>query len=129
MPNKRSVRGNARKFYCPYCEDRLWRLGTTKYYLFYKNADEIRKNVGVSAKKAKFLINQNTTYLDTNRWIEGFHCSVDGNLWLTISVKEGDYQYQIAKEADWLQTNKTQDPRLSNPSVSEFTLRMSRKLQ
>ncbi len=127
MPNKRSRRGKEKVFNCPTCEKRLWRLGTTKYYLFYRSPAEINKNKGISTKKAKFLIGQNSTYLDTSKWVEGFHCSDHGNIWLTISVENSEYNYDIAKEADWLMTSKTQAPGLSNPSVSEFSLKMSRR--
>ncbi len=127
MPNKRSGR-KTKKYFCPICEQRLWRLGTTKHHLFYKNATEIKQNTGLSSKKARLLAIQNTTYLDTNKWIEAFFCSNHGRLWLLISLQEKDFKYRLATEKDWLQTNKTLDPRMSNPSVSEFTLRMSRKL-
>ncbi len=129
MPNKRSKRRSTKKFYCPICEGRLWRSGGSKYHLFYQNFEEIKENTDISIKRAKLIINQNKTYLDTNRWIEEFHCPKDGNFWLTVSVKQGGYDYRPAKETDWLQTNKTLDPRSSNPSVSEFTRRMSRKPQ
>ena len=129
MSNKRSRRNKTLKFYCPICTERLWRIGTQKYRLFYKDAAEIRNNTGISAKNAKLLAMQNTTYLDVNKWIEGFCCPTDGNLWLLVSLKEKKHEYRIANEKDWLQTNSTIDPRVSNPSVSEFTLRMSRKLR
>ncbi len=129
MPNKRSKRHGTKKFYCPICEGRLWRLGGAKYHLFYQNFEEIKENTDISIQRAKLIINQNKTYLDTNRWIEEFHCPKDGNFWLTVSVNQGDYDYRPSKETDWLQTNKTLDPRSSNPSVSEFTRRMSRKPQ
>ncbi|MEM6611604.1 MAG: hypothetical protein AAF652_05000 [Cyanobacteria bacterium P01_C01_bin.72] len=48
-------------------------------------------------------------------------------MWLLISVTEDNYEYRLAQEEDWLKTNKTTDPENPNPSVSEFTLRMSRK--
>lgn len=127
MPNKRSGRNKTLHFSCPLCEERLWRTGTPKYRLFYQNATEIRKNTGISAKNAKLLAGQNSTYLDINKWIEGFCCPVDGSIWLLISLKADKPEYRIANEKDWLQTNATIDPRTSNPSVSEFTLRMSRK--
>ena len=127
MPNKRSRRKETRKYFCPFCKQRLWRLGTSKYYLFYQNSTEIKQNTGISSKKAKLLTTQNTTYLDTKRWIEAFCCPDHGMLWLLISLQEQDYEYRLAKEKDWLKTNKTLDPRISNPSVSEFTLKMSRK--
>jgi hypothetical protein len=127
MPNKRRGRNKAFHFHCPFCQERLWRTGTPKYKIFYQNPVEIRKNTGISAKNARFLVRQNSTYLDNNRWIEGFCCPVDGSLWLLISLKAEKHEYRIASEKDWLQTNATIDPRCSNPSVSEFTLRMSRK--
>ncbi len=126
MPNKRSGR-KTKKYFCPFCEQRLWRLGTPKYHLFYKNATEIRQNTGISAKKAKLLALQNTTYLDPNKWIEAFCCQNHGKLWLLISLQEKGIEYRLAKEKDWLQTNNTLDPRMFNPSVSEFTRKMSRK--
>ena len=128
MPNKRSKRKKIRKYFCPYCEQRLWRLGNTKHYLYYKNANEIKHNTGMTLKKAKLLSLQNSTYLDDNKWIEAFCCSDHGMMWILISVQSDDYNYQLATRKDWSQTNKTIDPSLSNPSVSEFTLRMSRKL-
>lgn len=127
MPNKRNNRQKTKRYFCPYCETRLWRLGNTKHYLFYTNALEIRNNTGISSKKAKLLSLQNSTYLDKNKWIEAFCCSEHGLMWLKISLEGDGYKYNLAQEKDWLQTNKTIDPRISNPSVSEYTLRMSRK--
>lgn len=127
MPNKRSKRNKTRKYYCPYCDQRLWRLGQSKHNLFYKNAAEIQANTNLTPKKAKLLSLQSGTYLDTQKWIESFCCPNHGMMWLLISIKEDGYDYRLAQEKDWLQTDKTIDPRVSNPSVSEFTLRMSRK--
>ena len=129
MANKRSARRKVKKFLCPFCQKRLWRQGTEKYRIFYQNADEIRKNTGIPAKKAKLLANQSSTYLDMNKWVEAFCCSDHGLLWLYITQTNKNIEYRLAKEEDWSRTDKTIDPRLSNPSVSEFTLRMSRKLR
>ena len=129
MPNKRSKRKKTRKYYCPYCQQRLWRLGHTKYHLYYKDAEEIRQNTGMTLKKAKLLSLQNATYLNANEWIEAFCCSDHGTMWMWISIKNDESEYRLATRKDWSQTDKTIDPSLSNPSVSEFTLRMSRKLR
>lgn len=126
MPNKRSGRRQAKKFFCPHCQQRLWRLGRSKYYLHYQNAEEIRSNTGITLKKAKLLALQSTTYLDRHRWIEAFCCSSHGMMWLLVSAKDKNYEYRLATAKDWLRTDKTIDPQVSNPSVSEFTLRMSR---
>ena len=129
MPNKRSNRRQTKKYFCPYCEQRLWRLGNTKHHLFYKDAEEIRNNTNLTLKKAKLFSTQNSTYSDRNKWIEAFCCSSHGMMWLFISMQNGELSYRVAQRRDWLQTNNTVDPRIANPSVSEFTLRMSRKLR
>lgn len=130
MPNKRSNRSKTKKFFCPFCESRLWRSGSPKYHFFYQDASQIRRNTGISRKKAALIASKNSTYLDMKRWIESFFCTEHGAMWLAIDTRNKDlgYDYRLAKGEDWLQTNKTIDPRTSNPSVSEFTLRMSRKL-
>lgn len=127
MPNKRSRRNKVQKYYCSFCDERLWRLGTTKYNLFYQDAAEIKQHTGISGRKARLLAIQNSTYLDPNRWIEAFCCSEHGTMWLLVSRTEAGYEYRQATEADWRKTSKTVDPRLFNPSVSEFSQRMSRK--
>ena len=126
MPNKRSKRKKTRKYFCPYCEERLWRSGGVKYYLYYKDAEEIRHNTGITMKKAKLLSLQSTTYLDRSKWIESFCCPNHGLMWFIVSIRSDWYEYNLAQEKDWLKTNRTLDPRISNPSVGEFTLRMSR---
>lgn len=127
MTNKRSNRQKTKKYFCPDCEQRLWRLGGSKYHLYYQNAEEIRNNTGITLKKAKLLALQSATYLDQNKWIEAFCCSSHGMMWLLVSVQDNNHQYRLARGNDWLHTDKTVDPRITNPSVSEFTLRMSRK--
>lgn len=126
MSNKGSKRKQTRKYFCPYREERLWRLGSTRHYLYYVNPVEIRRNTGISLKKAKLLSLQSTTYLDKSKWIELFYCSNHDLMWFKVSTDGDKYDYNLAKEKDWLQTNRTLDPRISNSSVSEFTLRMSR---
>lgn len=107
---------------------RLWRLGSPKYHLFYQNAAEIRKNLKISAKKASFLAAQNSAYIDRSSWIEEFFCTEHGRMWLLLSRQSDEnILYRPAKREDWEQSNKTVDPTKPNPSVSEFTYRMSRK--
>ncbi|MEM8720364.1 MAG: hypothetical protein AAGE84_13845 [Cyanobacteria bacterium P01_G01_bin.39] len=95
--------------------------------MFYKNAEEIKDNTGMSIKKAKLLLLQDSTYLDTKKWIEAFCCPNHGMMWLLISIEENSYKYRLAREEDWSKADKTLEPRVSNPSVSEYTLRVSRK--
>jgi hypothetical protein len=129
MANKRSKRKKIKHFLCPLCENRLWRLGSPKYHIFYKNAGEIRKNLKISAKKASFLAAQNSAYVDPSSWIEEFFCTEHGKMWLLLARQSDEnILYRLAKREDWERTNKTIDPTTPNPSVSEFTYRMSRQV-
>ncbi|VEP12673.1 conserved hypothetical protein [Hyella patelloides LEGE 07179] len=128
MSNKRSKRKKVKSFSCPFCETRLWRLGSPKYHLFYKNAGEMRRNLQISAKKASFLANQSSTCLDNKTWIEEFFCRTHGRMWLYLSHRnQEELSYRLAKREDWQQTDKTFDPSNRNPSISEFSYRVSRK--
>lgn len=127
MPNKRSRRGKVNQFFCPYCSSRLWRNGSSKYHLFYRNTAEIQQNLGLTHKKATFLASQSSVYLDRDRWIEEFFCSQHSTVWLLISRQaDGSLAQTIAKKEDWQKTTKTIHPNMSNPSVSEFSYCMSR---
>lgn len=127
MPGKRSKRKNVQRFYCPYCERRLWRLGSPKHFLFYLEAAEIHQNVNISRKNAVFLAAKGA-YVDSNSWIEEFLCTGDGKLWLKVNRKScGTLVTALATAKDWKQTTHTILPNTPNPSVSEFSYRMSRQ--
>ncbi len=128
MPNKRSRKHKKQKFYCPYCQERLWRAGSPKHYIYYQEISEIQKNLNISRKKASILKNQNTVYLDRNSWIEDFFCEQHGKMWLKISCKvDRPMEVSLASKDDWKNTTGTINPNLPNPSVSEFSYYMSRK--
>ena len=126
MPNKRSGR-QTHKFFCPYCQQRLWRKGSDKYYLHYQNTAEIQKNLNITRKKATFISSQKPVYVDRNRWIEEFFCNKHSTVWLLISRQQnGKLNSVLADEKDWRKTGKTIDPTNLNPSIGEYSYRMSR---
>lgn len=127
MPNKRSRRKKTTNFYCPYCQERLWRKGGKKYYLYYQDAAEIQHNLGVSPKKAQLMAARNTCYVDQTTWIEEFYCQEHSIIWLVLSKREdGSIARKQAQQKDWRRTGHTIDPNAPNPSVSEFSYSMSR---
>ena len=128
MSNKRSNRNKTPKFYCPYCDHRLWREGTGKHSLFFQGADEIQQQFGLTKKKASLLVGQSFVQVDRSTWLEEFFCQVDGKMWLKVSKDlDGTITTQVADQKHWKQSTNTIDPNKPNPSVSEFTYRMSRK--
>lgn len=128
MPNKRSKR-KSQPFNCPYCENRLWRSGFNKYYLFHHGKEEIQKGLQLTSKKATFVAQQNPVVVDRQIWLEDFDCEKDGKIWLCLCNKQegGVISYRLATEQDWEHTSRTPDPNRPNCSVSEFTYRISRR--
>lgn len=127
MPGKRSKYKNAQQFRCVYCDRRLWRLGSPKHFLYYLGASEIQQNVNMPHKSAAFLANKGA-YVDRNSWIEEFFCGDHGKLWLKVTKKTcGSIVTTLPSCKDWQQTTHTIRPDAPNPSVSEFTYRMSRQ--
>jgi hypothetical protein len=127
MPNKRSKRSQTQKFYCPHCQQRLWRLGSPKYYLFYQDVTQLKERLGITRKKAVFLAAQNPTFVDRGSWLEEFFCEEHGKMWLRLSKQtDGILEVKMAKSSDWNCTTYTINPNIPNPSVSEFSYRMSR---
>jgi hypothetical protein len=127
MPAKRSSRSKVPSFYCPFCEGRLWRSGSPKHHLFYMGASEIKQNLQISAKKAG-LISTRGSYIDPNKWIEEFFCREHGTMWLLLCKDAKNIlTSKLATQSDWQCSTGTFRPDLPNPSVSEFTQRMSRR--
>jgi hypothetical protein len=127
MANKRSKRANIQKFYCPYCERRLWRLGGPRHFLYYNNATEILNNLDITRKRATLLATQGA-YVDRLTWLEELFCGEHGKIWMRLRQNdEGAISFKIASDADWRNSTGTLDPNAPNPSVSEFTFRMSRR--
>lgn len=127
MPNKRKNRNHTVKFFCPCCEQRLWRLGSPKYYLFYQNVSQIKQQLGITRKKASFIATRNSVYVDRNAWLEEFYCEDHGKMWMKVSKQSDGLLVAIpAKGSDWNGTSNTINPDIPNPSVSEFSYRMSR---
>lgn len=126
MPGKRSRRGKVQIFQCPQCESRLWRMGSEKHHLFYSESAELAMNTGLSRRNAAILITQGE-YVDRRSWIEEFFCGDHGKMWLLIRHgNDGQATAVPATEQDWRFTTGTRNPDRPNPSVSEFTYRMSR---
>lgn len=126
MPGKRSRRNKAQKFFCPHCGERLWRVGSQKHHLVYTEAKDIQTQLNVSAKKAKFIAATGPS-MDSRSWIEEFFCGEHGKMWLLLKRdNDGAIHSVLAKSPDWQKATGVVDPDCPNPSVSEYTRRMSR---
>lgn len=128
MPNIKKQKKKVNHFNCPFCKSKMWRLGDKKYYIYHEGKNQIRQNTKLSAKKAVFVANKFTSYSALNCWLEIFYCNEHGKLWLKIARQnDGNLVYQVATREDWQQTNNTINPDFINPSVSEYSYKMSRR--
>lgn len=125
MPHKRKRK---QKLYCIHCQRPLWRLESPKYHLYYQGVEEIKNRLQISHKKASFLAAGSRSCIDSNTWLEEFLCQEDGRYWLLVSRQpNGELTVAPAKSKDWNCATRVIDPDVPNPSVSEFTLRASRR--
>jgi hypothetical protein len=68
------------KFYCPFCQQRLWRLGSQKYYLISQGKAESQ-----SSHPSKFTASQKIVNAARDCWLEEFYCEEHGKLWMLLS--------------------------------------------
>lgn len=105
MVNKRSNRKNVQHFYCPYCDRRLWRVGSLKRFIFYLDAAQIQQNLNISRKSAVSLANKGAC-VDRNSWLEEFFCEEDGNLWMKVTMNTGSDVVGITTSKDCQQSTR-----------------------
>jgi hypothetical protein len=129
MPGKRSKRKETERFACPNCENRLWRIGSEKYPIFCSEASDFVHYLGLARKQVPLAMTQGVRS-EHRAWIEEFFCRDHGNMWILIrNLQCGKTVTNAATENDWKRSTGTQHPGSFNPSVSEFTQRMSRHPQ
>ncbi|MBC7881116.1 MAG: hypothetical protein H7Y37_07255 [Anaerolineae bacterium] len=129
MPGKRSKRSDTERFACPDCENRLWRIGSEKYLIYCSEASDFVHYMGMSRRQAAMSMAQGYR-LDRHSWIEEFFCGEHGKMWLLVrNLESGKIATTTATAHDWKRSTGTPNPDSSNPSVSEFTQRMSRSPQ
>jgi hypothetical protein len=128
MAERRNRRRKRVLTYCSVCAARLWRINSDRHYLFANSSAEIRQLSGMTRKKAAMFTQQSNTFVDRHRWLEEFFCTDHGPLWLLLEQDaDGSINTSVPDPKIWEQTTGTIDPRKPNPSVSEFTFRMSRR--
>ncbi len=127
MPGKRSSRKKTEQFFCPYCEKRLWRLGGSKHHLLLASSSIDKQNLQLSSKSFKEA-SEKSACLDPDQWIEEFFCSEHSNLWMLVyRTIHNRLTSVVASKADWQCSTGNPPIDLISSSVSEFSVRMSRR--
>jgi hypothetical protein len=75
----------SQKFYCPICQQRLWRLGSQKQYLLTATKTAIATNSHQRETKVYFFNAQSIVDLDRASWREEFFCEAHGKIWMELS--------------------------------------------
>jgi hypothetical protein len=127
MPGKRSSRKKVEQFFCPYCERRLWRLGGSKHHLFLGSISKTQQDLQTPSNLPRKRSEKNAD-IDPNQWIEEFFCGEHGRLWMLVCRTTHDRLTAVpASKTDWQRSTGTPSMDFTNPSVSEFSIRMSRR--
>ncbi len=111
---------------CCYCGRRLWRCQSDRHYLFAQGAQQLQDALGLSRKNALLYAAQKPTWVDRSRWMEQFFCPEHGHVWLLVNrAEDGETTATYPPREVWAQTTGTFDPDHPNPTVGEYTRRMS----
>ncbi len=129
MPRKRS-RFKTRTVLapCPHpnCPHPLRRLNSQRHYVFAEGIEDLMAVYGHSRKKAALLA-QAGQVVSRRLWLEEFFCYQHGRMWLAVHCsEEGKHTVSLPATRLWQRTTGTLDPEHPNPSVGEYTRRMSR---
>ncbi|MDJ0616387.1 MAG: hypothetical protein QNJ63_06475 [Calothrix sp. MO_192.B10] len=120
-------RSKRRAIYCPIHGCYLDSV-SPKYSLFANNVQQLRQR-GIGRQKARVLMAAKTTVSLQGEWLEAFWCDrCQKTEWYHVrKTGERSYQLSVAPATIWQRATGAIDPR-GNPSVGEFTLKQSRKL-
>ncbi|MBD2103397.1 hypothetical protein [Leptolyngbya sp. FACHB-261] len=111
---------------CCHCGSRLWRCQSDRHHLFVAGVEQMQQKLGLSRKNALLYAAQNSAWVDRSRWMEQFFCPEHGHVWLLVSRDENGTTTATYPPRDvWAQTTGTFDPDHPNPTVGEYTRRMS----
>jgi competence CoiA-like predicted nuclease len=129
MPGKRSSRKKVQRFFCPYCQERLWRLGGSKHHLLLPSTKNTQQNLHRNSQRLG-KASEKTTDIDPNQWIEEFFCNEHSKVWMLVSRATHDHlTAALATQTDWQRAAVTSPIHSSHGSASKFTIRASRRTE
>ena len=126
-PRRRNRRPKGRQLFCPKHPDQRIEGNGKKYFLHLLSPSELQQR-GISAKKARLIINAYPVLVLSNEWLEELYCPKCGYLeWFHIT--KNDQAVHTVRQAPrelWKQVANV-DPVVYNPTVSEFTRNSARR--
>lgn len=96
-----------KKFYCPCCQRRLWRVGG---YKFYQGQSKRGEALTLISEKDNSLTHSTPSLANQQVWLEEFFCEEDGKIWMYLSKsEEGVLSYQLADQEQWRHTDRVSE--------------------
>ena len=123
----RNRRPKSRQLFCPKHPDQVIQGNGKKYFLHLLSPDELQQR-GISAKKARLIINAYPVLVLSNEWLEELYCPKCGcSEWFHITKLDRiAHTVRLASRDLWQQVAHV-DPVLSNPTVGEYTRNAARR--
>ena len=123
----RNRRPKSRQLFCPKHPDQLLQGNGKKYFLHLLSPSDLQQR-GISAKKARLIINAYPVLVLSNEWLEELYCPKCGCLeWFHIIKNDRlSHTVRVAPRGLWEQVAHV-DPVSANPTVSEFTRNAARR--
>ena len=117
----RNRRQKRRELFCPKHPDERMVGNGKKYFLHLLSPLELQKR-GVSATRARLIINAYPVLVLSNEWLEELYCSQCGRVeWFHITKHDHVlHTVRIASRELWAQVAHV-NPVGTNPTVSEFS--------
>ena len=125
----RNRRSKKRELLCPAHPEQIITGNGQKYYLHLQQPPELQKR-GISAKKAKLIINAYPVLVLSNEWLEELFCPVCGiSRWCHV-IKHDRVLHTVlwAPRELWQQVAHV-CPAFANPTISAFTRTEARRHQ
>jgi hypothetical protein len=125
--NRKRPGAGGRRLQCPIDGCTLESV-SQKYRLYADSVAQLQQN-GLSKRQASLAMTVHSAILLESTWIEAFWCpACEAVSWYQVRKQDETFSLSPVNDSAWLRSIGTTDPRLGNPSVSEFSRRQSRPL-
>ncbi|KZR93731.1 hypothetical protein MITS9509_00326 [Synechococcus sp. MIT S9509] len=120
---KRNRRPKKRQLFCPAHPEQLIEGNGRKYYLHLLQPEQLQER-GISASRAKLIINAYPVLVLSNEWLEELYCPKCGSLHWCHVVKHDRVHHTVrwAPRELWEQVAHV-EPVVANPTASEYSSR------
>ena len=123
----RNRRPKGRQLFCPIHPEQRMAGNGKKYFLHLLSPSELQRR-GISAKKARLIIDAYPVLVLSSEWLEELYCPKCGCLeWFHITKHDRIFHTVRKAPRDLWEQVAHVDPIAANPTVSEYTRNAARR--